>query len=43
LGRPATPAPRGKDSDFDLPGLERGINNQFKDPALARQAMTHRS
>ena len=43
LDRPAAPAPRGRDRDFDLQGLERCVHYKFKDPALARLAMTHRS
>jgi ribonuclease-3 len=43
LERPAAPAPRGKDRDFDLRGLERCVHYKFKDAALARLAMTHRS
>src|SRR6185503_7218889 len=34
---------RGRDRDFDLKGLERILQYKFKDTALARQAMTHRS
>lgn len=37
------PAPRGRDRDFDLRGLEKILHYQFKDSALAHQAMTHRS
>jgi ribonuclease-3 len=43
LDRPPAPAPRGKDRDFDLRGLEKCVHYKFKDPALARLAMTHRS
>ena len=43
LDRPAALAPRGRERDFDLPGLERCVHYKFKDPALARLAMTHRS
>jgi ribonuclease III len=37
------PVRAGRDRDFDLRGLERLLHYEFKDPALARQAMTHRS
>jgi ribonuclease III len=37
------PVRAGRDRDFDLRGLERILHYQFKTPALARQAMTHRS
>lgn len=37
------PVRAGRDRDFDLRGLERILHYEFKDPALARQAMTHRS
>jgi ribonuclease-3 len=44
FGLETKPAPaRGRDRDFDLRGLERILQYKFKDPALARQAMTHRS
>lgn len=44
LDGPKPPA-RGsaRDRDFDLRGLERILHYQFKNSALARQAMTHRS
>jgi ribonuclease-3 len=32
-----------RDRDFDLRGLERILHYNFKNPQLARQAMTHRS
>ncbi|HEX7077180.1 MAG TPA: ribonuclease III [Candidatus Eisenbacteria bacterium] len=34
---------RGRDRDFDLRGLERILHYTFKDQALARLAVTHRS
>ena len=44
FGLETKPAPaRGRDRDFDLKGLERILQYKFKDTALARQAMTHRS
>ncbi|HKQ18149.1 MAG TPA: ribonuclease III, partial [Candidatus Eisenbacteria bacterium] len=44
FGLETKPSPaRGRDRDFDLRGLERILQYKFKDPALARQAMTHRS
>jgi ribonuclease-3 len=42
LDRPTTPS-KGRDRDFDLRGLEKVLKYEFKNPALARQAMTHRS
>ena len=44
LDRPPAPtrAP-SRDRDLDLKGLESVLKYQFKDPALARTAMTHRS
>lgn len=39
----AAPARVGKDRDFDLRGLERVLKYQFRNSALARTAMTHRS
>jgi len=45
LDRPAAPAApvRTKDRDLDLKGLERILKYEFRNPALARTAMTHRS
>ncbi|HLQ66213.1 MAG TPA: ribonuclease III [Candidatus Limnocylindrales bacterium] len=43
LDAPKPPVRAGRDRDFDLRGLERILHYEFKDPALARQAMTHRS
>ena len=44
LDRPAAPATRApRDRELDLKGLERLLKYTFKDPALARIAMTHRS
>jgi len=43
LDEPAAPAPVGRERDFDLRGLERVLKYQFRDTALARTAMTHRS
>src|SRR5215510_14267115 len=43
LDEPAAPARVGRDRDFDLRGLERVLKYQFRNPALARTAMTHRS
>lgn len=43
LDGPKPPARTGRDRDFDLRGLERILHYNFKNPALARQAMTHRS
>jgi len=43
LDEPAAPARVGKDGDFDLRGLERVLKYQFRNSALARTAMTHRS
>src|SRR5436190_22264330 len=44
LDRPAAPATRApRDRDLDLKDLERLLKSTFKDPALARIAMTHRS
>jgi ribonuclease III len=43
LDRPAAPVKLGRDRDLDLKGLERVLKYQFKDSALARTAMTHRS
>ena len=43
LDEPAAPAPVGRDRDFDLRGLERVLKYQFRDSALARTAVTHRS
>jgi len=43
LDEPAAPARVGKERDFDLRGLERVLKYQFRDTALARTAMTHRS
>ena len=37
------PTTRGRDRDLDLKGLESVLKYQFKDPALAHTAMTHRS
>ena len=42
LDRPPAPT-KARDRDFDLKGLERVLRYEFKNPALARQAMTHRS
>ena len=44
LDRPAAPPTRApRERELDLKGLERLLKYQFKDPALARVAMTHRS
>jgi ribonuclease III len=43
LDGPKPPAKAGRDRDFDLRGLERILHYNFKNPQLARQAMTHRS
>jgi ribonuclease-3 len=44
LDSPKPPAKgSARDRDFDLRGLERILHYNFKNPALARQAMTHRS
>lgn len=43
LDRPATPQPKGRGREFDLKGLERIIKYQFRNPDLARTALTHRS
>ena len=43
LDEPAQPARVGRDRDFDLRGLERVLKYQFRNTALARTAMTHRS
>lgn len=43
LEGPKPPVRSARDRDFDLRGLERLLHYEFKDPALARQAMTHRS
>jgi ribonuclease-3 len=43
LDGPKPTAARGRDRDFDLRGLERILHYTFKDPALARLAVTHRS
>jgi ribonuclease III len=43
LDGPKPPARGARDRDFDLRGLERILHYNFKNPALARQAMTHRS
>jgi len=40
---PKPPVRAGRDRDFDLRGLQRILQYEFKDPALAHQAMTHRS
>ena len=37
------PTKRGRDRDLDLKGLESVLKYQFKNPALAHTAMTHRS
>ena len=42
LDRPAAPV-KPRDRDLDLKGLERVLRYQFRNPALARTAMTHRS
>jgi len=41
--RPAPQKQKGPDREFDLKGLERVLKYQFKNPELARTAMTHRS
>ena len=43
LDSPKPPVRGARDRDFDLRGLERILHYNFKNPALARQAMTHRS
>ena len=43
LDRPVAPVTQARDRDLDLKGLEQVLKYQFKDPALARTAMTHRS
>ncbi len=43
LDRPVAPVKRGPDRSLDLKGLEQILKYQFKDPALAHTAMTHRS
>lgn len=43
LDAPKPPVRGARDRDFDLRGLERILHYNFKNPALARQAMTHRS
>lgn len=44
LDSPKPPArSTARDRDFDLRGLERILHYNFKNPQLARQAMTHRS
>jgi len=43
LERPKPPVRGARDRDFDLRGLERILHYAFKNPSLARQAMTHRS
>ncbi len=43
LDRPAIPVPKGRDRELDLKGLERILKYQFRNPDLARTAMTHRS
>lgn len=43
LDGPKPPVRTARDRDFDLRGLERILHYNFKNPALARQAMTHRS
>lgn len=43
LDRPAAPPTRGRDRGLDLKGLEKVLKYQFRNPDLARTAMTHRS
>lgn len=43
FGSTTTSTARGRDRDFDLAGLERILHYKFRDPALARLAVTHRS
>ena len=43
LDRPAAAPARTRERDLDLKGLERTLKYEFKNPALARTAMTHRS
>jgi ribonuclease-3 len=43
LDRPVTPAAKGRGREFDLKGLERVLKYQFRNPELARTALTHRS
>jgi ribonuclease-3 len=43
LDRPAAAPVRTKERDFDLKGLERILKYEFRNPALAHTAMTHRS
>lgn len=43
LDRPSAPVSKGRGREFDLKGLERILKYQFRNPELARTAMTHRS
>ena len=43
LDRPAAAPSRTRERDLDLKGLERILKYEFKNSALARTAMTHRS
>jgi ribonuclease-3 len=43
LDRPAAPVKRERGREFDLKGLEKILKYQFRNPDLARTAMTHRS